>query len=241
MDTVKVDKEVESELEAMKKGWKFVEQFLVNLHERRGKVLDKESIHFIEEIDNKLINYVKNMEVNVGEEQIRLRIDKSLNKENYDSDSEDSEEDSESISDKILKEEIKSNLGDDSNIFAKLLSKLDNRRVPDLEEFSDDCILDLGEYLNRFEEYCRENFRGSSYLWVRELERHLGGKTLEAFRSVRQKHESYEIVKGKLMKWYDDEKMIRKKDNKKRFRSSKIKEGESVYIYIVVGYYLYFN
>jgi hypothetical protein len=49
-----------------------------------------------------------------------------------------------------------------------VLEKLDNRKVPDIEKFSEESGLSLGKYLQKFEDYCTQNFEGSKDSWIGE-------------------------------------------------------------------------
>ena len=93
----------------------------------------------------------------------------------------------------------------------RLGSLFDNRLVPELESFAESG-LDLEAYLTVFEDYYRENYRGGSYLWVKQLERQLTGRMLEGFRMLRQAGDSYEEVRDKLLAWYEGEKELRKEE-----------------------------
>lgn len=84
------------------------------------------------------------------------------------------------------------------------LKKLDTRQIPRLEPFSEETGQDLEKYLSRFENYCKENFRGQNYLWLGELERNLKGKTLEGFKLSRNYDDTYKEAKAKLLAWYRD-------------------------------------
>ena len=113
----------------------------------------------------------------------------------------------------------------------KLLKHLDSRSLPKLEVYQENSGYSLVKYLNKFEDFCKQNYRGKRYLWVGELERHLVGKTLEAYKTLRHFDDEYDEVKLKLLNWYKDEEQLRKIRAKKKFERAKPMPGESLYIY----------
>ena len=82
----------------------------------------------------------------------------------------------------------------------KMLEKLDVRQLPKLETFTEESGQNLGIYLDKFERYCSENYKGDKDLWIGELERHLKGKILDTFLVLRDVSDSYRDVKHKLLK-----------------------------------------
>lgn len=117
------------------------------------------------------------------------------------------------------------------SVLEKLLSKLDNRKLHELEPYDEECGVELGEYLRRFEEYYRKNYKGEKYLWLGVLETKLKGRTLQGFKSVRQDDEGYEKVKKKLLRWYEEEKEAREMKVKRNFEKAKMKVSESLSLY----------
>lgn len=113
----------------------------------------------------------------------------------------------------------------------KILDRLDQRRVAALETFDEDSGLNLRQYFKKFENYCRDNFRGSSDTWIGELENHLRGKTLQAFKASKDVHDSYNDIKGKLIEWFEDMKDVMKERNKVKFRNAAMEPDESTNIY----------
>ena len=79
----------------------------------------------------------------------------------------------------------------------KAMAKLDVRRVPSQEAYDESSGQDLIKYLEKFETYCRSNFKGNKNMWIGELERYLTGKTLEAFRAVRGVEDTYSTLRRK--------------------------------------------
>ena len=117
------------------------------------------------------------------------------------------------------------------DLLTRLLDKLDNRRVPQLEDFDEKSGEELKEYLQKFEKYCEDNIRGSSNFWVRELEGHLSGETLKAFNSLKDSKDKYHEIKDKLVTWDADIKDIKKKKAKDKFFKMKIEKNEALYLY----------
>ena len=115
--------------------------------------------------------------------------------------------------------------------FAKLLDKLDNRRVPKLEDYDDKSGEDLQDYLKKFETYCQENIRGDSSFWVGELQNHLSGDTLKAFISLRDNRDRYHQIKEKLVTWDKETKDLKKKKAKDKFLKLKMEKNEALYLY----------
>jgi hypothetical protein len=103
--------------------------------------------------------------------------------------------------------------------------------VPLLENYCDQSGEDLNKYLEKFEDYCGQNFRGRKHFWIGELERHLTGKTLEGFKILRQFNDNYCEVKDKLLSWYKDERDIRKERAKQKFEQARPKTNESTYLF----------
>lgn len=112
-----------------------------------------------------------------------------------------------------------------------MISKLDNRKVLDMEEFEEEGHMELSEYFDMFEEYHSENYKGRKYFWLNQLKKYLTGRTLENYRSIRQNEDNYNVVKRKLIKWYNDEKEIRIQRARKRFEREKMKDRESLLSY----------
>ena len=67
-----------------------------------------------------------------------------------------------------------------------LLKKIDSRQLPKLEKFSEESGQSLSTSLIKFENYCKENFRGPKDLWINELENHLKGRILDTFSSYKR-------------------------------------------------------
>ena len=175
----------------------------------------------------------KNMQRKVKALKVKQQIKDSSETSSFLSSSNSSEESSGETSkvrkrrQRKPKEEVK---GEEPEILA-VLQKFDNRAVPKQEKFNEDSGQDLEQYLERFEEYCVDNFRGRTYLWIAELERQLQGKILDGFKSLRDYNDSYDEVKEKLIKWHNDSKHLRRSKAKKRFEQARMKPKESLFLF----------
>lgn len=116
-------------------------------------------------------------------------------------------------------------------ILKRLIASLDNRSMPSQAPFDEESGQDLAVYLERFENYCKQSFKGGKYLWVKELEKNLKGRTLAGFHSVVKVNNSYRNVKENLLSWYKEEKQARKAKARGKFERAKPKSGESYFIY----------
>ena len=67
-----------------------------------------------------------------------------------------------------------------------MAERMDNRKVPECEKFDEEAGHDLEEFLDEFEDYCKENVKGDSKHWIKELENQLSGETLDAFKSFKE-------------------------------------------------------
>ena len=130
---------------------------------------------------------------------------------------------------KNKKSKVKEN--NEMKMLAKLLNKIDNRKVPELEPFDENAGIDLEEYIERFEEYYRDCYKGGKHLRLKELEKQLTGRTLEGLRSVRQNDDEYETVRRKLIKWYEGEEETRKELAKRKFEKAAMKPQETKLMY----------
>lgn len=112
-----------------------------------------------------------------------------------------------------------------------LISKFDNRRAPVLAVYNEKSGKSLIKYFRQFESYCANNIKGDKNSWIDELENHLTGKTLEAFRSYCDIDDTYDNIKLKLCDWYEDLGEIRLERCKSDFKRAKYREGESVHLF----------
>ena len=139
---------------------------------------------------------------------------------------------------KPIKREVLENTGTSwtpttEQLLRKMAEGVDNRRVPDQAPFDDRSGEDLRRYLGKFEEYCRSMYKGSRDLWISELERHLKGRTLEAFRATRDVQDTYNQVKDKLLDWHDRSARERKAEYRKEFYQVRYSRCDSFYLHSV--------
>ena len=111
------------------------------------------------------------------------------------------------------------------------LSRLDNRKVPQPEPFNTSSGQSFSCFLKLFQEYCDNNFKGSSSLWIAELGRLLEGDIKLAFDAYNAPGDSYESVKVKLLAWVANRKEHFEGDKKLRFSSATMQPGESTSIF----------
>ena len=241
--------ETEAEVATIAKQWKNLEEFLERLddrltHNHNDKVYGMiESIH--ENLDvyvqkKKTSDSVKNMERKFSRVKLENRkletSSTSSSSSKSDSNSESSSNHSSSSKKNRKKKQRKHKRYSKTTDYGEaqmgnFLSKLDNRLVPELEKFEDDCNMDLYDYFQMFEEHHEENYRGRKYFWLNQLKKYLTGRTLESFISIRQNEDEYSKVKRKLLRWYEDEKEIRRRRSKKKFDSIRMKEKETLMMY----------
>lgn len=112
----------------------------------------------------------------------------------------------------------------------RAMSRMDMRNAPTMETYNDESGICLKYYLQAFEVYCRENFRGLPRFWIGELEAKLSGDALKAFHSVRSMDDTWESLVKKLSRWYDNVKVARKNKYRLRFNQAKHVKGESLYL-----------
>ena len=112
-----------------------------------------------------------------------------------------------------------------------MAERMDNRKIPECEKFDEEAGHDLEEFLDEFEDYCKENVKGDSKHWIKVLENQLSGETLDAFKSFKEYKYPYYKLRRKLLLWYDEMEEERKKQYKANFESIKQNKNESLYIY----------
>ena len=117
------------------------------------------------------------------------------------------------------------------DVILQALSRLDNRTVPKPEVFSTSTGQSFPRFLELFQEYCQNNFRGSSSLWIAELGRLLEGDIKFAFDALRAPGDTYESVRDKLIKWIQDRTDLLKGDTKNKFFGATNISGESTSLY----------
>ena len=113
-----------------------------------------------------------------------------------------------------------------------IFRRFDSRKVPELEKYNESTG-DLCKFLEKFEEYCLANFRGSEDFWPAELEKLLSGSILDYFRCMRQIDDNYRELKAKMLSWFKDNAKSRKRDNVNRFENAKLKPDETLHTYSI--------
>ena len=117
----------------------------------------------------------------------------------------------------------------EAGLLGLLLEKLDNRKTPQIRKF-DPNSQSLRSYLRKFEDYCRDNIKGDETYWIDELETRLSGELLKVFKGQRNR-DDYDVIKSKLLTWYDDTKDLRKSQAKLEFDKIKMLKEESLFLY----------
>ena len=113
------------------------------------------------------------------------------------------------------------------------LRKMDNRQVPKLEKYREEAGMSLLKYLDKFERYCLENFRGSEDFWASELESHLEGTILNTYQHLKDQDDDYYDIKDKLVEYYQEDAYQRKRRYKRKFRKARPESGESLYLFSI--------
>ena len=155
------------------------------------------------------------------------RKERGKNKRNSSSSTDEEQEGNPTSDD----EEVENKKTTHGGILRTLVKKLDNRQLPKLEKFNEESTVRLEEYLTRFENYCKQNYKGGEYLWIGELEEMLTGRALEGFRTIRQNDEDYRTTRRKLLEWYEEERELRTARARKRFHNAIIQADESILLY----------
>ena len=119
----------------------------------------------------------------------------------------------------------------DKSILEILVEKIDNRKVPLQGKYDESSGESLTDYLDRFEDYCKDNIRGGNRFWIDELEGKLMGDTLKAFYAIKDVGDSYDSLKSKLLTWFNGMKDMRKKKAKAQFEKATYNSKESLYLY----------
>lgn len=208
------------EIETISQGWNFVKSFLSNLEQRNKLKMNDETDRMIIDINNEIGRYViKNDPDLITNELSKITGTKPktfgtnvLSKPNSALDD-------------------KPSLTNIDNDTLKILSRLDNRSLPKLDRYDENSGMNFVSYLEQFEEYYNDNFRGNRYLWITELKDHLSGRMLDIFNSVRQVDDSYDEIKRKLIAWYIDEKESREDRARIKFERAKKKDGENALMF----------
>jgi hypothetical protein len=119
----------------------------------------------------------------------------------------------------------------DNHKWAEMWNRIDYRRMPEHHKYDEEAGQDLVKFVESFGTYCKENFRGENKLWIGELEKHLSGKTLEAFKTVIDVEDTFRVAVGKLCDWYENSSDLRRKKYKKKFQATKFITGESLFFF----------
>ena len=131
----------------------------------------------------------------------------------------------------IREKDRKSTMRD--NTVPDYFRRMDSRQVPQLEKYKEESGMSLIKYLDKFERYCEENFRGSEEFWASELESHLDGKILKTYLSLKDQDDSYYEIKHKLIEYYKEDSYQRKRRYKRQFQRAKPDPGESLYLFSI--------
>jgi len=224
-----VDKSVsagEDEHQALLQGWEFVKNFLEQLKDRGDQGMSKESKDVVEEVDEHLRRYTSK-HIGKTTNSRGAEVTPTLKKE-----TDHTEDESDSASGSLRTTCEESGKSKEEVKIGRKTRKDDYwKTLPPMECYDEMSGQGLEEYLVRFEEYCRESYRGGSFLWIAELEKMLSGRILEGMRSLRQPNEGYYDIKRKLLSWYSDEQEYRKKRAKLKFQKVQPKPNETMFIY----------
>ena len=115
----------------------------------------------------------------------------------------------------------------EENAVLAALRQLDHRTVPRPEEFDPDSGQSFDVFLELFEDYCRNSFRGDPALWVGELGRLLRGDIKRAFDAKRIPGMRYEAMTRELRIWMAHRHKDLARDAKHRFGTARMEPGES--------------
>lgn len=245
------------EIKTINDNWKTLQVFLDHLTIREQQAEENGVKDVIGNIDEELKKYLEKRKVVTKEEDKsetqEEKSDESSSSDQSSTDTSTSDRDSSSSDESVKKKKSKKYLkkrkinatsdkkrikkprkdidSDENNILTKLIMKMDNRKIPELEKFDEDMNMELCEYLDMFEEHYSENFRGGKHFWLNELKKYLSGSLLESYTSIRQTENKYGKVKIKLIQWYEDEKESRKKKSKRKYENVQMRAGESLLMY----------
>lgn len=246
------NREAEDEVKAIEGTWKKFKTFISDLNKRKQHDdNDGEIIAVIDKILEEIKNQVLEIEDRDPKEEVKTSEDE-VESENESPSSDDSSDSSgPSISDSedgeiLVKQERKkykrksTTAGNETvqgpsktqkSDMDRLLTKLDNRLVLELDPFNEDGKMGLKEYLTMFEDHYQENYKGRKYFWLKELGKYLEGDLLQIYTSIRENEDEYPRVKAKLLKYFENEKCARRRRAKKKFQDAKMKAGENILMY----------
>ena len=112
-------------------------------------------------------------------------------------------------------------------------SSADYRETPKLENFREETGQNIERYMMKFEDYCKQNFRGSKDLWLNILEEKLEGRMLETFKILRNPNDDYRTTIETFLKWYKDSADYRKRKYRKKFKNARQKKDESLFMFSI--------
>ena len=118
------------------------------------------------------------------------------------------------------------------NEFTKMVNTkacLNSGQIPTMEKFDEESG-SLRDYLESFEVYCHQYFRGLSRYWKGELEDKLAGDALKAFRAENTLDSSWETLKRKLIKSYNSNKTTRITQFRQKFNSVSFDKDQPVHL-----------
>ena len=219
----------DGEIEIIKKEWTRLKEFLIDMEDRSKRELGPKTSDLVKEINSELVNYVEKSQGAVSR-KIEKKEKMPVHASGRAHIKGEEEKNDTSIESESEERKTEGRVVDDGKLF-EVMKKFDNRVVPKLEVYDEEAGLSLVQYLERFEQYCEDNYRGGDYLWISELEQHLTGRTREGLRSIKQADDSYKMVKEKLVMWYEDESEVRKMKARKTFQSIKMRKEESMLMY----------
>ena len=129
-----------------------------------------------------------------------------------------------------------SNRGNNSSVctmddLVSALGKLDLRPVPTPDTFDPNSGQSFSDFLETFEQYCKQNFRGDSKLWGSQLCKFISGDVRQAYDALKVPGEDYYELKGKLVDWLASSKDKLEYDSKQRFSEAKRNGGEAIRLY----------
>lgn len=147
--------------------------------------------------------------------------------------SEDTERSSESSGDESGADERTNKGKRDRKVkdLVEVLNNLDTRKVLRMSKFDEKGEENLEDYLEKFEYFCLNNYKGSEDYWIEELESQLAGRLLDGMKSLKCYTRTYKELKEKLIILYNDQREIRNQKNKKRFKNAQMKQNEQLYLF----------
>ena len=231
----------------------FVEKFLGELCMANYNIMSAESKDQIKHMKKEMTTFIKfhdqiiegkppssskpaiqpsKSQVKVSTKQERVESSTEVENDAYDSD-----EESEHISTKSAvsrnsrSRTKKSDKNRDGDLLRILVERLDNRQVGEHRKYEEGRGQTLEQFMESFEKHCRNGFKEDDDVWVNQLEKHLSGETLEAFKAVTDINDSFDTVKSKLLAWDKDMHESRKKTAKLTFNRATHESGETLFLY----------